>query len=95
LCAELRCGLRGASDRPEVLRDAGYSVTSVPRVLQGRFWRSGRIVRLGTPGGPGGFRMIPRFSQNRCRGGGRTFLPERHFSLPRLPAHPPAPPERV
>ena len=45
------------------------------------FWRPGRIVRAGTPGGLGGFRMIPRF---RCRYGrvrGGTILPGRHFSL--------------
>ena len=44
------------------------------------FWRSGRIVRAGTPGGFNSFRMIPRFSQwcSRVRDG--TILPGRHFS---------------
>ena len=44
------------------------------------FWRPGRIVRTGTPGGFNIFRMIPRFSQwcSRVRDG--TILPGRHFS---------------
>ena len=43
-----------------------------------RFWRSGRIVRAGTPDVLGGFRVIPRFWR-RCGGvRGGTILPERH-----------------
>ena len=43
-----------------------------------RFWRSGRIVRVGTPDALGGFRVIPRFWRwcGGVRGG--TILPERH-----------------
>nr|WP_253274665.1 transposase family protein [Actinomyces sp. oral taxon 414] len=43
-----------------------------------RFWRSGRIVRVGISDALGGFRVIPRFWR-RCGGvWGGTILPERH-----------------
>ncbi len=45
------------------------------------FWRPGRIVRADTPGGLGGFRMIPRFRWRYDRVRGGTILPGRHFSL--------------
>ena len=43
-----------------------------------RFWRSGRIVRVGTPDALGGFRVIPRFWRRRGGVRGGTILPERH-----------------
>ena len=45
------------------------------------FWRPGRIVRADTPGGLGGFRVIPRFRWRYDRVRGGTILPGRHFSL--------------
>ena len=44
------------------------------------FWRSGRIVRVGTPDAPGSFRVIARFWRQRGRVRSGTILPERHFS---------------
>ena len=45
-----------------------------------RFWRSGRIVRVGTPDAPESFRVIARFWRQRGRVRSETILPERHFS---------------
>ena len=58
---------------------------------QGGIWRSGRIVRAGTPDALGDFRMIPRL-RRRCGGvRGGTILPERQNRNPMGPAeHPDA-----
>ena len=48
-----------------------------------RFWRSGRIVRVGTPDASGSFRVIARFWRQHGRVRSGTILPERHFSLRR------------
>ena len=49
---------------------------------RGGIWRSGRIVRAGTPDALGDFRMIPRL-RRRCGGvRGGTILPERQNRNP-------------
>ena len=56
---------------------------------RGGIWRSGRIVRAGTPDALSDFRMIPRL-RRRCGGvGGGTILPERQNRNPMGSAEPP------
>ena len=67
---------RTAAEAPTSILSRG----AVPVRPRRPFWRSGRIVRAGTPGRFNSFRMIPRFSQwcGRMRDG--TILLGRHFS---------------
>ena len=56
---------------------------------RGGIWRSGRIVRAGTPDALSDFRMIPRL-RRRCGGvRGGTILPERQNRNPMGSAEPP------
>ena len=56
--------------------------TAPAEPARGGMWRSGRIVRAGTPDALGDFRMIPRL-RRRCGGvRGGTILPERQNRNP-------------
>ena len=58
-------------------RGAGLRRSACPRGA--RFWRPGRIVRVGPPDTRGDFRMIPRFYGTVTGCGDGTILPKRHF----------------
>ena len=65
---------------------------TLAETARGGKWRSGRIVRVGTPDALGGSRMIPRLCSQRCGVRSGTILPERQnqdpMGPPTSPTHP-------